>query len=217
MHVHQKKHFLSLGFFIASFLVAFAIFVEKLELRKLVGFDARIIRVVQERIDDPLSRFMKFFTFLGSPIMVSVFVVLSVMSLYRNGQKREAVGMLIANAVGAGFNEGLKYIFRRKRPDIHRLVPVHGYSFPSGHAMGSVMFYGTICYFICRKVSNAVLKLCVYAISGFMVMITGLSRIYLGVHYPSDVLAGYAASGAWLSAAIRGLNAVLGKGVKRYS
>ncbi|KPV45379.1 hypothetical protein AN477_02165 [Alicyclobacillus ferrooxydans] len=198
-----------------SFLITFAIFIERLELHRLIGFDARITHVVRRKIDHPITRFMKFFTFLGSPAVVSAFVALTASVLYRMGRKRDAAAMIAANAMGAGFNEGLKYMFRRKRPDIHRLVPAHGYSFPSGHSMGSVMFYGTICYFFCRQVSSVLWRIIAFLVSAVMVIITGTSRIYLGVHYPSDVLSGYAAAGAWLSASIKGFHAFLPGGSRR--
>jgi len=213
---HQRKNLLSSGLFIVSFLIIFAIFVETLELHRLLRFDTRIINVVQRRIDNPNTRLMKFFTSLGSPMVVSALVAFTAIFLYRKGQKREAAGMIIANAAGAGFNESLKYVFRRKRPDIHRLVPAHGYSFPSGHSMGSVMFYGTVCYFICRQMTHLFLKTVICVAGGFMVFVTGISRIYLGVHYPSDVVSGYAAAGAWLSASIKGCNAFLSRGGTRH-
>lgn len=207
MHHYQKKNLLSSVLVIVSFLIAFLIFVERLELHRLRGFDKSIIRVVQGRIDTENTRLMRFFTFLGSPLCVSGFVAISTLLLYRSGRKKDAAGMFLANAIGAGFNEGLKYTFRRRRPDIHRLVSVHGYSFPSGLSMGSMMFYGTVCYFVFKRLKHAALKVFLYFVSGFMVLLTGLSLIYLGVHYPSDVLAGYAAGGAFLSASITGLNA----------
>lgn len=215
MRVEQRKHLLSSGFFIVSFLITFAIFIERLELHRLLGFDERVTNLIRRKIDHPITRFMKFFTFLGSPMVVSTLVALTATFLYRKGRKRDAAAMILANGVGAGFNEGLKYMFRRQRPDIHRLVPAHGYSFPSGHSMGSVMFYGTICYLFCRQVSSILWKTVACLISGFMVVITGISRIYLGVHYPSDVLSGYAAAGACLSASIKGFNAFLSNGALR--
>jgi len=208
---HKRKNLLSSGIFLISFLITFTVFVEKLKLHKLLGFDMKIIRGVQNQIDHSNTRLMKLFTFLGSPAVISVLVAFSVLCLYRYGKKREAMGMFMANAAGAGFNEGLKYIFRRRRPDIHRLISAHGYSFPSGHSMGSVMLYGTLSYFICRQTTSLLLKIFTCAVSVFMVSMTGVSRIYLGVHYPSDVFSGYAAGGAWLSASVKGLNAVLHK------
>jgi phosphatidylglycerophosphatase B len=211
MHTNQKKHLVSTGFFILSFLIAFAVFIERLELHRLLGFDGKIIEVVQRKIDHPITRFMKLFSFLGSPGMVSAFVGVGALLLYRNGHRREASGLIVANAAGVGFNEGLKYLFRRQRPDIHRLVPIHGYSFPSGHSIGSVMFYGTLCYFLWKKMSGMFARIIMFLTGGFMVLVTGLSRVYLGVHYPSDVLSGYAAAGAWLGTCIKGFNAYLQK------
>lgn len=215
MRRHQKKKLVSSGLFVISFLITFAVFVEKLELHRLVGFDTKIIHVVQRKIDNPNTRLMKWFTFLGSPTMVSALAILFAIYLFRQGKKREALGMVIVNGAGALFNEGLKFIFRRKRPDIHRLVRAHGYSFPSGHSMGSVMFYGTVCYFLWRQLTDGFLKVILCMASGLMVFATGISRIYLGVHYPSDVVSGYAAAGAWLSASIKGLNAFIPKRTKR--
>jgi len=206
---YKKKNLFSSGIFIIAFLITFIVFVEKLELHKLVGFDMKIIRRVQERIDNPNTRLMKLFTFLGSPLVISILVVLSVVFLYSKGRRREATGMLIANMAGAGFNEGLKHILRRQRPVIHRLISARGYSLPSGHAMGSVMFYGTLSYLICKQVKGIFYKMLTCAASLFMVFMTGISRIYLGVHYPSDVISGYAAGSAWLSASIKGFNAML--------
>ncbi|MFB5192600.1 phosphatase PAP2 family protein [Alicyclobacillus fastidiosus] len=212
MHSARKTRSLfSSVVFLLSFLATFAIFVEKLELHKLLGFDMKIIRLVQSRIDRPNTRLMKWFTFLGSPLPVSIFVAFATFVLLVKGRRREAASILVANAAGVGFNEVLKSIFRRRRPDIHRLVLERGYSFPSGHSMGSVIFYGTITYFICRGIRNALLKAVTCVVGMFMVFMTGISRIYLGVHYPSDVVSGYAAGGAWLSASIKGFNAILGK------
>ncbi|GMA59587.1 phosphatase PAP2 family protein [Alicyclobacillus fastidiosus] len=208
---HRRKNLFSSGVFLISFLISFAIFVDKLELHKLLGFDMKIIRVVQARIDRSNTRLMKWFTFLGSPFSVSMLVLFSTIVLYFKGRRREAASLLVANAAGVGFNEVLKFIFRRRRPDIHRLVVEHGYSFPSGHSMGSVIYYGSITYFICRSIQNSFCKVLTSAVGMFMVFMTGMSRIYLGVHYPSDVVSGYAAGGAWLSASIKGFNAVLPK------
>ncbi|MFD1674490.1 phosphatase PAP2 family protein [Alicyclobacillus fodiniaquatilis] len=207
--MRHQRNLISSTFCIFWFLAAFIMFVERLELHKLVGFDLCIIELVQKKIDNVHTRWMKVFTFLGSPTCISAFVAIASVMFYRRGLKQEALGMLAANATGSGFNEGLKYLFRRRRPDIHRIVPAHGYSFPSGHSMGSVMFYGTLSYFICRHSTSLIGKFLVGAFSTFMVGMTGLSRIYLGVHYPSDVFAGYAAGGTWLNSSIKALNTLL--------
>lgn len=205
----KRKNVLLSVVFLLGFLIAFAVFAEKLEAHRLYRFDIKVIRWIQSKIDRTNTRLMELFTFLGSPMVVSILVVLSSVILYYKGRRREAKGIIIINAVGVGFNEVLKWIFRRKRPDIHRLITAHGYSFPSGHSMESVMFYGTLSYFACQGTRSIFYKALTYIASMFMILMTGISRIYLGVHYPSDVFAGFAAGGAWLSASLAGLRSIM--------
>lgn len=205
----EKKNVLLAGLCLLAFLITFSVFAEKLVAHKLYRFDIKVIRWIQSKIDNPNTRRMEVFTFLGSPTVVSILVVCSVILLWWKGRRREAAGMFIANAAGAGFNEILKYVFHRRRPDIHRLITARGYSFPSGHSMGSVMFYGTLSYFICRWTRSLFCKMLTWIAGVFMILMTGISRIYLGVHYPSDVIAGFTAGGAWLSVCLAGLHAIV--------
>lgn len=205
----KRKNVLLSVVFLLGFLIVFAVFAEKLEAHRLYRFDIKVIRWVQSKIDRTNTRLMELFTFLGSPMVISILVVLSCVILYYKGRRREAKGIIITNAVGVEFNEVLKWIFRRKRPDIHRLITAHGYSFPSGHSMGSVMFYGTLSYFACQGTRSIFYKVLTCIASMFMILMTGISRIYLGVHYPSDVFAGFAAGGAWLSVSLAGLRSIM--------
>lgn len=96
----------------------------------------------------------------------------------------------------------LKLVFRRPRPDVLRLVEQSGYSFPSGHAMNSMIFYGLAAYLLVRRGRHWSR----YLVAGFvavLVLLIGLSRIYLGVHYASDVLAGFLIGAGWLIIAAR--------------
>ncbi|MGF9700528.1 MULTISPECIES: phosphatase PAP2 family protein [Paenibacillus] len=96
-------------------------------------------------------------------------------------------------------NTGLKEIFRRSRPELDHLMVVHGYSFPSGHAMISMGFYGMffVIWAIERQRRSASIILPIVCGIGFIGLI-GISRIMLGVHYPTDVFAGFVAGLAWL-------------------
>ncbi|MFS0873478.1 phosphatase PAP2 family protein [Paenibacillus xylanilyticus] len=100
-------------------------------------------------------------------------------------------------------NTGLKEIFRRSRPELDHLMVVHGYSFPSGHAMISMGFYGMffVIWAIERQRKPASIVLPVVCGIGFIGLI-GISRIMLGVHYPTDVFAGFVAGLAWLACMI---------------
>ena len=91
-------------------------------------------------------------------------------------------------------NQILKLIFQRPRPVGYRLLEIGEYSFPSGHAMTSMALYGLLIYLAYKLVKNKNLKVLFITISIFMIIIIGVSRIYLGVHYCSDVLVGWSLS-----------------------
>lgn len=105
---------------------------------------------------------------------------------------------LAASLVGSTLlNEGLKLLFRRLRPDILILHEAGGYSFPSGHSMAAMTFYGLLAYLAYRYGPQGYQRvLCL--LPCLLIVAVGLSRIYLGVHFASDVLAGYLAGICWL-------------------
>lgn len=103
-----------------------------------------------------------------------------------------------ASSVGAVFNLFLKSIFQRERPDILQIIHVKGYSFPSGHAMGSFIFYGSVAFIIIHLTCKTSLRWLGAISMSILILLIGISRIYLGVHFPTDIIGGYAAGGAWL-------------------
>ncbi|RIW35145.1 PAP2 family protein [Bacillus salacetis] len=105
-------------------------------------------------------------------------------------------------ALGGGFNWLLKEYFKRQRPDIEALVEQGGYSFPSGHSMGSFILYGALAFAVFRLYDHRWSKFIGAAALLLLVLLIGLSRIYLGVHYPSDILGGFSAGGVWLAFSI---------------
>lgn len=144
-----------------------------------------------------LDRTMLFFTFLGSvKFYTLVFpVTLAVLALWKRW--RELAGMLGAFIGALALNELLKYSFHRIRPNLY-LIKETGYSFPSGHAMISLVFYGMLIYFIFCHAHFRRWRNILAALAVFLTLAIGLSRIYLGVHYPSDVLGSYLAGFLWL-------------------
>ncbi len=93
----------------------------------------------------------------------------------------------------------LKLWYERARPDVTRLVTATGYSFPSGHTMNATAFLGFIAYVtITEERISLHKKLLIILIASFVVLSISVSRIYLGVHFPSDILAGWATGGSWL-------------------
>jgi len=115
-----------------------------------------------------------------------------------DGKRHSALFVLLAVASGTALSYLLKTGFDRPRPDlVAQLADVHTFSFPSGHAMGSAITYLTIGAVIVRTERKRLLKIYVLLLAIGLTLIVGLSRIYLGVHWPTDVLAGWALGSAW--------------------
>ena len=126
----------------------------------------------------------------------SILMMLGTLAYFR--QRREVVGMLICLSGASLLNFLLKLLFERERPELFRVVEVAGYSFPSGHAMVSLCVYGMMAFLISRRIHRWGWRLAVGMSAMVLVAAIGVSRIYLGVHYPTDVVAGYAAGAMWL-------------------
>ncbi len=105
--------------------------------------------------------------------------------------------VLFSTLSGFGLNSLLKNLFERERPDIPHLTLVSSASFPSGHAMTSAIIYLTLGALLARMEGGRKLKIYIFTVVITITLLVGLSRIYLGVHYPTDVLAGWTAGGAW--------------------
>ncbi|WP_338000932.1 phosphatase PAP2 family protein [Neobacillus terrae] len=150
-----------------------------------------------------MTAIMKFFTFIGSgPCVVFISIVL-LFTLYKVLQHRLELILFIAALAGSAIlNVVLKQVFHRVRPNLHRLIDITGYSFPSGHAMNAFTVYGMIAFLLWRHIPHRFGRIVLILISIFFILSIGISRIYLGVHYPSDIIAGYFASGFWLAIAI---------------
>lgn len=112
--------------------------------------------------------------------------------------------MLAVTLIGVRYgNHLLKDWFGRERPASHPLIEAGGYSFPSGHAMISIAFFGMAAYLIISVIKERVIvKRWIAIVTALFILLVGISRIYLGVHYPSDILAGFAVGGIWLLACI---------------
>lgn len=139
-------------------------------------------------ISDFMTPIVVIVTQLASPLFL-IILTIALIILIKNIKIREYIcANLIISTV---LNFGLKNIVRRARPDEFRIIEEAGYSFPSGHSMVSMAFYGLLIYLIYKKVNNKYLKNCLIILLSMIILLIGLSRIYLGVHYTSDVLAGF--------------------------
>lgn len=141
---------------------------------------------------------MRDLTALGGPALLALFV-LSVAGALAIRRQYHGVVLLLASTIGGRFlNVFLKEVFSRQRPDLSlRLVEVTSASFPSGHAMDSATIYLTAAAVLARLVEPLALKLYFLGLAVVLSALAGVTRVYLGVHYPSDVLAGWTAGLAW--------------------
>ena len=149
-------------------------------------------------ISDVRTPVVKFITNLGSSkVVIPVFVIIMILFI---AFKKVEDGVFLGGCVFTDvvLNYIIKHIIRRARPIGLRLVKQGGYSFPSGHTMVSVAFYGFLIYLIYKRVKNKYLKITLITLLSILIFMIGCSRIYLGVHYTSDVLAGFSLSIAYL-------------------
>ncbi len=170
----------------------------------LARWDREVFDRVRVSIDPPLTGVMRVISWLGSFWVMLAAGLPAVRVSWRRRKWSEALGWLVT-IVGAGLlNQLYKAVYRRPRPPVpDPLVRAGGWSYPSGHAMVSAAVYGITAYLWARLAGGGRLKTSVvWLLAGALVGLVGLSRVYLGVHYPSDVLAGWLAGLAWLAGAV---------------
>lgn len=166
-------------------------------------FDMSIITWVQGFESDKLTRIMEGFSWIGATLPVTALAIAMLLFLFLVLKHRYELILLIVVVGGSSLlNVMLKLVFRRDRPDLHRIVEEAGYGFPSGHSVAAIALYGVLVYLLWRHANTRKGKAVLIVIGLFMVLSIGISRIYLGVHFPSDVIGGYLVSGAWLAMCI---------------
>ncbi|MCR8846786.1 phosphatase PAP2 family protein [Rossellomorea sp. SC111] len=204
----KEKH-IEQGVFVAVSLLCLIVFtwgfvsiVEEWKENEIAQFDNGVFEIVRGTISPNLTEIMTFITFLGGIKGITIFSGCAVVILLFMKKYPLALFVSITIMTGAGFNGLLKWIFKRERPDIEALIQQGGYSFPSGHSMSSFIFYGSLAFILFRALDRKRFKWASVILVAMLVLLIGMSRIYLGVHYPSDILGGFTAGGAWLTLCI---------------
>src|SRR5215213_6876734 len=175
----------------------------------IVRFDRALDAYLHARATPPLTTFFLIITAFGSiEPLVLLGVVMAAFLAW--GRRWVFLGSWLAAVAGSAvLNHLLKGLFARPRPHFeHPLLVETSYSFPSGHAMESFVVYGMLAYFALLALRTWEARVGVVLGAALLVVLIGCSRMYLGVHYLSDVLAGYAAGGVWLSALITGVETI---------
>ena len=200
--VHQSGRALIAGYAAAlAALLLFAWMGREVLLHQAMGFDAAVRGGLHALASPALTRFFETVTWLGSEVFLVPFGVLVVWRLAAARRRRAAVLFALVALGGEGLAEILKLAFHRGRPEPFFGYPLPGtYSFPSGHAMLTLCFFGVLAALLAPRLRSLAGRAAVWLAAAALALTVGLSRIYLGVHYPSDVAAGYCAAIVWVAA-----------------
>lgn len=186
-----KKHTKWIIMFIS--IIMFFYIVNKINENTIQKFDNQTYIITSLLMHPVITQILKVITHFGDwIIMIPVTIVMLI--------KNRKHGILVSiNLISIFiFNQLLKLIFNRPRPIENRLISAEGYSFPSGHSMVSMAFYGFLIYLICKNMKNVKWKYALCILLSILILIIGISRIYLGVHYASDVAGGFLLGLAYL-------------------
>lgn len=150
--------------------------------------DQTIYNLIINLMNSNTTAIMMFVSYLGSAVIL---IVLSIGFIFLLKDKRDSKYISINLVLVFLLNRILKYIIARPRPQVLRLVQENGYSFPSGHSMVSMGFYGFLIYLIYIKIKNKKIKYPLIMLLSVLIFSIGISRIYLGAHYATDVIGGF--------------------------
>lgn len=182
----------------------FATIAQEVWEKETYAFDTSILLYLRSLHDPLRDRVMLAFTFFGEPNLLLALSVSLGIILWVRKHRSEATTIAVTGAGALGLNILLKQLFARARPQLwERTVDVRFYSFPSGHAMISMVIYGLLGYLLDSRFPKQ--RWWIYSLTVILVAVIGLSRLYLGVHWPTDIIAGYTAGLVWLIACIYSL------------
>jgi undecaprenyl-diphosphatase len=196
----NTTRFLRLGIFFA---ILFGALASVMRTMPDVPGDRALIDIVQGWESPGLTSVMLGLSWIGGTGAVIVISLVSMLTMYVVLKHRIELVFFVVSVLGSyGLNMLLKWLFHRERPDFHRIIQVEGFSFPSGHAMQAFALYATLTFLLWRHVPSRAGRAVLVAVSALLMLAIGTSRVYLGVHYPSDVLGSYAASACWFCLAV---------------
>lgn len=194
-----KKNYLL--FIIIICLVITGFILEDVYEREILEFDKLAFSLFKIRTP-LLTKIFLIITNLGSPYVLILLTLLSFLL------KNKKISFIITANLGliTIINQVLKFIVKRPRPSDLFLIVETGYSFPSGHSMVSLSFYGLLIYFIYKYFKNKKLKIFLITLFSLIIVLIGVSRVYLGVHFVSDVISGFLLSLSYLIIFIKVIN-----------
>ncbi|MEH2089539.1 phosphatase PAP2 family protein [Nostoc sp.] len=160
-------------------------------------FDTTFLLWLHQFANPNLDNLMLFITNLGNPSTVVIVAGITILLLWWRRYQEETKAFVFACIGGLILNTGLKLFFSKPRPELwHQLISEKSFSFPSGHALGSMVLYGFIAYELAIHYPN--FAKVIYSLTVILIAAIGISRLYLGVHWPTDIIAGYGVGFLWL-------------------
>lgn len=164
--------------------------------KEIIKIDVLAYTYIVEKLrTNTLNTIMKIITSFGDEIVITVFTLISIIiAKNKNTKLTIAVNVILITLL----NNIIKILLRRQRPDGFNIITEKGFSFPSGHSMVGAAFYGLLIYFAYKYIKNKKVKYIICTILSLLIISIGISRIYLGVHFASDVIAGFVLSISYL-------------------
>ena len=170
-------------------LICFVIITLLVTTEHIEAFDELLYGIIHEIHNSPIDFFFIHFTHIGDTIP-TICIAIVLLLIFSKWKDRVLLSVSLGTTVAV--NQILKHWIARPRPPLERrLIKQGGYSYPSGHSMVSLCVYGVLMYFVSTKVKNKKIKVAIMTLLTLIILLIGISRIYVGVHYPSDVLGGY--------------------------
>ena len=177
-------------------LAVFIKFTKDVFYKEIISLDNLAYKYIVEHLRrDWLTPIMKIITSFGDEIAIIVFTIVSII-VAKNKKVKLAIAVNVIFITL--LNTLIKIILKRPRPEGFNIIIEKGFSFPSGHSMISAAFYGLLIYFVYKYIKNKKIKYIICTALSILILLIGISRIYLGVHFASDVLAGFVLSIAYL-------------------
>lgn len=188
-------------------LLTLAYLIRKVIVLQNTGFDRSVFAFLESYTTARNNDLMLAFTFLGThKFLIPANLSLIAYFLFIRRHKWYSIKVPAVALTSLGLMFGLKHLFNRPRPDVPLLFHAEGLSFPSGHALFSVTFYGLLVYLVYKSVQHKGLKWTLIVLLCLLMFVIGFSRVYLRVHYATDVMAGFCVGFLWLSFALWLLN-----------
>ena len=160
--------------------------------------DAKVITFVASLRDSTLNGMAVDLTALGSFTVLTIFTILGILILHFLKNHKGALYLILGSSGSALLSTLMKNFFSRERPiEVEKLVEVSSYSYPSGHSLAASSFYLLVAFLVFTSFDKLKDRMLIFLFSLSLIFGIGISRIYLGVHYPSDVLAGFLLGTSW--------------------